>query len=241
MDLLELLKGINYFSFVTAFAKWILILLVISGVILFLGAKFKLFTRKGKVANVLAKLYYAIIPIYFIVFAIKIAPIKNSQNELNKAIDNNKVVITEFAYDFLSSVVSDSILLQKTSVKELVNAYLDTQLNSQDSLSNSRELKFAGRFLAALKRKIEYSFLSRLVESKIINKSTGLVGINKKTGKSLYKTDMYNLFKEGEIIDVFKLELNKLFGRIYKSMFLIFGLGLLLPVFEIVLSKYLKY
>lgn len=237
MDLLELLKGINYLSFVVALVKWLAIFLVISIAILIVGSKFKLFTRKNKIANVLAKFYYAFIPIYFMFFAVKYAPVKNTQSELNKAIDNNKEVLTVYANEFVGSVISDSLLTQNTSVKDIVNKYLDTKMYSQDT----SDVKFAARFLHTMKRKIEYSFLSRLLESKAIGEVSGAVGVNKKTATALYQTNMHDLFQEGEIVDLFKLELNKLFGRIYNSMFLMFGLVLLIPGVEISLSKYFKY
>lgn len=241
MDYLELLKNIDYFSFVTAYIKWIFLFLVISVVILIVGTKLNLFKRRTKVARILVKAYYILLPLYFLFFAFKFAPIRNSQLEINKAIDDNKEVATEFAYNFLSSIVSDSLLMQEVSAKDIVNAYLNKKILETDSLSNQKGLKIGKRFIYKIKRKLEYGFLIRLMESKIIKKASGWAGIDDKTGKALYRTDLKSLFSEGEIIDIFKWELNRIYRAIYKSMFILFSLVLLIPVFEIVLAKSIKY
>ena len=104
MKYLELFKDIDYLSYVGAFAKWIFLFLLISIILLIVGNKFNLFCREKRFANILAKSYYLIIPIYFVLFAIKFAPIRNTQNEFNRVVDKNKVVIIEFTRSFLDSM-----------------------------------------------------------------------------------------------------------------------------------------
>jgi len=242
MDYIKLLAEINYLSYVTAFAKWIFLFLIISIVILIVCNKLGLFKRRTKTARILVKLYYVIIPIYFIVFAVKYAPIKNTQIEINNAIDKHKVVVTDFAYRFLSSIVSDSVLCQDRSTKEIVNGYLDNYIYKADSIiAEASDYNFIQRLFYKTKRKIEYSFLIGILESEIIDEATSFVGISKKTGKALYRTDLYDLFKEGEIVEIFRDEMNKYFRHFFRLMFFIMFLGLLIPGVEIILAKTFKY
>ncbi|MBN1990557.1 MAG: hypothetical protein JW783_14230 [Bacteroidales bacterium] len=241
MDYFEIVKGINYFSFVTAFAKWIFLFFSLSVVILIVCTRLGLFKRNAKVARYLVKIYYILIPIYFVGFAIKYAPLKNSQIEINRSIDNNKQVISDFAYRFVSSVISDSILTQESSAKDIVNRYLDCYMLTMDSITKPKTSRFFEGFFLEIKRNIEYRFLVRVVESKVIDRSAEWVGISKKSGKALYRTHFNELFKEGELVEIFKAELNRYFSRYFRFAFMIFALGLLIPTIEIVLSKIIKY
>ena len=241
MDYIELLKDVDYFSFIIAIAKWMFIFLVISIMVLVIGTKLKLFKRRTKVAKVLVKLYYILIPLYFMLFAIKYAPIKNSQIEINKVIDENKEIATEFVHDFVGAVASEALLTQETSAKDLVNSYLDTYVYKADSLPQPEDLNIGKRFIYKIKREIEFNYLIVVKESKIIKEAVNLVGIDEQTGKDLYRTDFKNLFSEGEIVDIFKKQLNRTYRSIYKSMFILFLIGLLIPGIEIVLARIYKY
>lgn len=236
MVYLEILKDISYVSFLDAFVKWILIFLLVSILLLVVCTRLGFFSRRTKVAKILVKLYYVLIPIYFIAFAIKFAPIRNAQVELNKSIDLNKKAISENAYSFLSSIVADSLITENKSSKEIVNAYFDNQLSKKTESGGY----FQGLFFTALK-KVESSFLMELLESELIKESSNSIGISEKTGKSLYRSDLKTLFKEGQIVEIFKNEMNKHFYSYYKFAFLLFGLGLLIPVIEIILAKRLNY
>ncbi|MCT4639011.1 MAG: hypothetical protein N4A72_15015 [Bacteroidales bacterium] len=241
MDYLEILKDINYFSFVTAFVKWVLLSLSISLIALIICAYIGLFERRTKIARYLVKIYYILIPIYFVVFAIKYAPIKNLQIEINNSIDENKEVISDFTYKFVSTVVSDSLLRQESSVKDIVNNYLDYYVSTTDSVNKPQKSMFLDGFFTKIRRKIEYSFLVIIVESEIIERLSQWVGVSKKTGKELYQTDFNKLFKEGELVEIFKNEINKYFRGYFRFTFLIFSLGLLIPVIEIILAKVIRY
>lgn len=236
MVYLEILKDISYLSFFNAFVKWTFLFLLISIVLLIVCSRLGFFSRRTKVAKVLVKFYYVLIPIYFIVFAIKFAPIRNAQVELNKSIDLNKKAISENAYSFLSTMISDSLMTQNKSTKEIVDTYLDSQISKNNESSGY----FQSLFFTVIK-KIESSFLKRLLESEVIKESTESIGISEKTGKSLYRKDIKSLFKEGQIVEIFKNEMNKHFYSYYKFAFLLFGLGLLIPVIEIILAKRFKY
>ena len=242
MDYLNLLTEIDYLSYVIAFAKWIFLFLIISIIVLIICNKLSLFKRRTKTARILVKLYFVIIPIYFIVFAVKFAPVKNTQIEINKGIDAHKEVVTDFAYQFLSSIVSDSVLCQNHSTKEIVNGYLDNYIYKADSIiAEASDYNFIQGLFYKTKRQIEYSFLIGILESEIIEEATSFVGISKKTGKALYRTDLYDLFKEGEIVEIFRDEMNKYFRQFYWFLFLGFLVGLLIPGIEIILAKTLKY
>jgi len=241
MDYIEILKDINYFTFVTAFAKWIFLFLIISAILLIVCTQIGLFKRRTKVARYLVKIYYFLIPIYFVGFAIKYAPIKNSQIEINNSIDENKKVISDFAFEFVNSIVSDSLLSQETSTKDIVNHYLDYYVSTRDSITKPQTSSFFKGFFMKIKRKIEFSFLIRIVESEIVEKSARWIGISEKTGKALYRTDFNELFHEGELVEIFKLEMNKYFRAYFRFTFLIFALGLLIPTIEITLAKIIKY
>ena len=241
MDYIELLKNINYFSFITAFAKWIFLAILLSTLLLIVATKLKLFKRRTRIARILVKGYYIVIPLYFMFLAVKIAPIRNSQLELNRAIENNKEIATEFTYDFLSKIVSDSLLSQEISAKDIVNSYLNKYVYAVDTANPKSKLNVTKRVIYKVKRKIEYSFLTRLVESKIVKEASGSVGLSGRTGNALYRTDLKSLFTEGEIIDIFTRELNRIYRYIYKSMLLVFAIGLLIPTAEIIIAKIVKY
>ena len=236
MVYLEILKDISYVSFFDAFVKWILIFLLVSILLLIICTRLGYFSRRTTVAKVLVKFYYVLIPIYFIIFAIKFAPIRNAQVELNKSIDLNKKAISDNAYSFLSSIVADSLITQNKSPKEIVDTYLDSQISKKKESSGY----FQSLFFTAIK-KIESSFLTRILESEVIKESSNSIGISEKTGKSLYRTDIKTLFKEGQIVEIFKSEMNKHFYSYYKFAFFMFGLGLLIPIIEIILAKRLNY
>jgi hypothetical protein len=241
MDFIEIIKDINYFSYVIAFAKWIFIFLMLSVVLLIVCARLGFFKRNAKIARYLVNAYYILIPIYFVGFALKYAPIKNTQIEINKSIDENKQVISDFAYKFISSIVSDSVLSQENSAKDIVNQYLDNCITSIDTVAKPKANRFFGGFFMKIKRKLEYSFLIRLVESEIIEESAQLIGLSKKTGKALYRTDLNQLFMAGGLVEIFKMEMNKYFRAYFRFSFFIFSLGLLIPTIEIILAKTLKY
>jgi hypothetical protein len=241
MDYLELLKDFNYLSYITAFIQWIFLFLTISVILLIICTRLGLLKRRTKIARYLVKTYYILIPIYFVGFAIKYAPIRNSQIELNNSIDENKQVITDFAYNFVSSIVSDSLLSQKYSAQDIVNQYLDNYLSTLDSIAEPKRSGFFEGFFIKIKRKLEYSFLTKLVESIIIEKSAKLIGVSEKTGKAFYRTDLNELFKEGELVELYKMEMNNYFRDYLRFSLLIFSLGLLIPTTEIILAKIIKY
>jgi hypothetical protein len=241
MDYLETLKSINYFSFVTAFVKWIFLFLAISIILLIVCRRIGLFKRRTKTARYLVKIYYILIPIYFIVFAIKLAPIKTAQNEINNLIDKNKAVISNYTFKFANSMVSDSILAQKSSAKEIVGHYLEHYVSKMDSLTEPKTNEFFEGFFTKIKRKIEYGFLIKIVESKAIEQSAKWIGISEKTEKTLYRTNFNKLFHEGELVELYKIEVNRYFRSYFRFTFLIFTLGLLIPTIEIILAKIFKY
>jgi hypothetical protein len=185
-------------------------------------------------------MYYIAIPIYFIVFALKFAPIRNSQIQLNKIIEDNKIVVTGFVFDFLGSVVSDSILLEESSVKQIVDDYLDEYIYT-DSIESQQKNGIGRKFIYQIKKSIEFTFLSKVLEARIIKEATGLIGINKNTGKAIYKTNFHDLFHDGELVEILKMEIDSLFNKIYKSMIVVFLIGLIFPAIEILLSRYYKY
>lgn len=241
MEYVEILKDIDYFSFVTAFAKWMFLFFAISVILLIICTRLGFFKRRTKIAKYSVLLYYVLIPIYFVGFAVKYAPIKNAQIELNNSIDENKQVISDFAYNFVSSIVSDSLLAQESSAKDIVNNYLDHYVSTKDSITESKTSRFFNKFFKKIKRKIEYSFLIRIVESEIIEESSKWIGISEKTGKDLYRTNFNKLFEEGELVEIFKHEMNKYFRAYFRFTFMLFLLGLLIPIIEIVLAKIIKY
>lgn len=241
MDYIEFLKDMNYASFVTAFAKWILLFLLISIILLIICTRLGLFKRRTKTARILVKTYYIIIPIYFVFFAIKYAPIKNAQIEMNNSIDANKQVITDFAFKFVSAVVSDSLMGQNLSAKMIVKNYLDSQMAKLDSVTKPKSGSFFERYYMKIINKVEYGFLLQIIESKIIEKSKKHIGMSEKTTKALYQTDFNKLFKEGELVELFKMELNAYYRSYFRFAFLIFGFGLLIPAIEIILAKKFKY
>jgi len=241
MDYIEILNGINYYSFAIAFAKWIFLFLAISIILLIVCTRIGLFKRRTKIARYLVKMYYVLIPIYFVGFAIKFAPIKNLQIEINNSIDENKHVISDFTFRFVNTIVSDSLLAQKSSAKDLVNHYLDDYVSTIDSITKPKTNRFFEGFFMKIKRKIEYGFLIRIIESEVIEKSAKLIGISENSGRALYRSDFNELFHEGELVEIFKLEMNNYFQEYFKFTFLIFALGLLIPTLEIILAKIFNY
>ncbi|QXP61561.1 hypothetical protein [Olleya sp. HaHaR_3_96] len=241
MNYLEILKDINYFSFIAAFAKWILLFLVISIIILIVCKRTGLFKRRTKTASYLVKIYYILIPIYFVVFAIKYAAIKNTQIEINNSIDVNKQLISAFTFHFINTIVSDSLLSQDNSAKDIVNHYLDKYTHSIDTMPDNKIFSVFQSFFIKTKRKVEYSFLMQILESKIIEKSVKSIGISQNSGQALYQTDFNQLFHEGALVDIFKTEMNSYFRTYFKFSFLFFLLGLLIPTIEIILAKKLQY
>jgi len=240
MDYLELLKDINIISYFVAFVKWSLLFLVISILLLIVGNRYNLFRREKRVINIVAKSYYLFIPIYFLVFALKFAPLRNTQNQLNSLVDSNRATISEFAYDFITTIDSDSLLLEKSSIKDIVDNYLKTSV--YDSLQHDLQNGSIGkRIFYKTIRMVEFNFLCNLIESRFEQETSGLIGIGRNTSEVLYKTSLYKLFNEGEIVEVLKLEMNNFFKGIYKTMFLFFILGLLIPIMEIIVAKIYKY
>ena len=240
MDYINILTEINYLSYVGAFVKWILFFFILSIIILIVSSRFGLFKRQKKTSKILVKMYYILIPIYFVIFAVKFAPIRNSQIQINKLIDNNKVVITDFAFDFLNSAVSDRILQGELSVEQIVSNYLNEVVYT-DSIKSKVKSGFGRKFLYKIKKEIEFSYLSKLLESRIIKEATSLAGINKKTGKAIYKTSFHDLFEQGELVEILKVEIDSFFAKLYNSMFVVFMIGFIFPAIEILLSKRYKY
>lgn len=240
MEYIDILTEINYLSYIGAFVKWITIFFILSVLILILITKLGLLKRQKKVARILVKLYYVVVPFYFVIFAVKFAPVRNSQVQLHKVVENHKVEVAGFAYGFLDKIVADSIKLEDLSVKQIVDNYLE-KITYADSVQDKDKSGFGKQLIYKFKKRIEYSFLSRILESKIIRESTEVIGIKKTTGKAIYKTNFRELFKEGELVGILQKEINDLFNKLYMSMLVVFLIGLIIPVIEIALSRYYKY
>lgn len=240
MDFFEFLKEINYFSYIGAFVKWTLLFLVLGIILLIVANRYKLFKRNNKTMNVLVKVWFIFIPVWFVLFAFQFAPVKNTQKEFNRLIVQHKEAATDYVYGFLSSVVSDSILVQKASIKTIVDTYLEESLNKEKE-GEAKSHKKAKRFVSKIKRKIEHAFLSQILETKMLEGAAGYIGMDKETGKAVYRTSFHNLFKEGEIVDIFRGEVNHIFGFVYKSMLITFLIGLMIPVLEIIFARLFKY
>ena len=240
MDYIDILAEINYLSYIGAFIKWILLFLVLSVIVLISSSRLGLFKRQKKISRVLVKLYYIVIPIYFIIFAIKFAPVRNSHTQINKVIEDNKVAVTDFAFDFLNSAISDSVLQGELSVQQTVANYLNKTVYS-DSTDNQSKKGYGRKFLYKFKKKIEFSYLSKVLESRVVKEATSLVGINKKTGKAIYKTSFHDLFEHGELVEILTMVIDSFFYKVYKSMIIMFLIGLIFPTIEILLSRHYKY
>jgi hypothetical protein len=240
MEYLNILKEINYLSYLGAFIKWIFLFLVISVILLIIANKYKLFQRKNRTVNILVKVWLIFIPIWFLIFALQFAPVRNTQKEFNRLIVKHKDATAEFVYTFMGKVVSDSLLVQEASVESIVDNYLDTSV-SKESPDEGKGFKKARRFVTNVKRNIEYNFLSRILETKMLEGASAYVGMDKHIGKAIYQTSFNDLFKEGEIVSIFKTEVNYIFGILYKSMFIAFLIGLMVPIIEIIFSKVFKY
>lgn len=240
MEYFNLLTEINYLSFVGAFVKWILISLLLSIIVLIFATRYGLLKREKKVSRILVKLYYFVVPIYFILFAVKFAPIRNSQLQIIKIIERNETAVTNFASDFIGSVISDSMAYNTSSPKQLVNNYLENTIYT-DSVKKELSGKRGQSLILNLKKKIEFSFLCKLLESKLIKEAADLIGIKKKTGKAIYRTSFHDLFHEGELVDLLTIEINAFFNKVYKSMLIVFAFGFVFPIGEILLAKKYRY
>lgn len=236
MRFTDILKDIDYLSYVGAFAKWILLSLLVSGTILFLCSYFKLFKRNNKIANILTKLYYGLIPIYFVLFAFKLAPIHNSQKEINSIIEANQDKLTEYTSDFLDFISTNNTSIDSSSVQDIIKGFID-----KNEPKSSSGYKFGKRFLKNIKVKLEEKFLYKVSERIITRKAMGVVEIDRASGKKLVQLSFNELFNEGELIEIFQKQVNRIFRGIYQSMYVVFLIGLLIPVIEISLAKTLKY
>lgn len=240
MDFTDIIKEINYFSYLGAFIKWILLSLAVCAALLVLAYKLDWFKRQNRIVNIIVKCYYFLLPLCFIYFGANVAPIVNSQKQINIIIDNHKVELKTYTSQFLSYFLNDSTNFRNISAKDAVKHKIQTYI--EGNRGNSEPNKGLGkRFLGNTSRKIEYGFLSKIIESKLIKKSANVIGADKHVIKQLYTANLDQLFNEGEIIESFKHQINFVFWQIYKSMFLIFGIILLIPTLEIVLAKKLNY
>lgn len=236
---MQIFTEIDYFSYITSLFKWIFIFLTISIFLLVFCHKKGLFRRNNKVVNVLTFIYYIGIPLHFIVFAVQFAPIRNTQNQINEIIENNKTEICEFAGSFLESFdieESTKNLSMQQAVDDEINKFLD-QMETDNAEGAVEEKSFWGD----IKRKITFKFLSKVVEKGIISETTEKSGLKKSSGKKVYKSSLHDLFTKGEIVEIFQTELNKIFYKLYFSLFLAFLIGLLIPTIETSLAKYFKY
>lgn len=240
MDFTDILKDISLLSYAGSMIKWVLGFALVGIVLIVLGHRFKLFKRNKKVPNILAKFYYVLIPLYFIFFAFKFAPIRNTQNELNRVIHKHEPIVKKYTYDFMRMVISDSSLSNKTSVKSIVNHYIEEVVEEQSKEAASK-MGFGAKFLSKWDKKIKTRFLESILEKKLIEKTTGAVGLQSETGEALYEHSFSKLFKDGEVVDLIIAEINGIFSKAYTSMFIFMGFILLIPVMEIVAAKFFKY
>ncbi|MBI1306301.1 MAG: hypothetical protein GC181_06775 [Bacteroidetes bacterium] len=241
MDFIGIFSDINYSSFVLVFVKWILLALAVSILILILCYKSGFFKRNTKTARYLVKAYFILIPVYFIVFAIKYAPVRNLQYEINHSIDKHKQAITNYASDVAGRMISDSLVMQQSSAQDMVNYFLASVPKSADSDSQNGTKNFFHKYLISIEQNLKFRFLVRIAEKVLVSNASEYLGLHKETGKSLYQTKLHDLIKKGQIVEIFKKELNTYFSHYYRILFILFLLGLLIPVTEIILSRIFRY
>jgi hypothetical protein len=236
MHFTDILKDINYLSYIGAFSKWIIISLLISGTILFICGYFNLFKRNNKLANILTKFYYGIIPIYFFIFAIKIAPIHNTQKELNSVIEENQANLTTYTSNFLNYISSNNTSIDSSSVQGIIKNFI-----AKNEPKSHDGFKFGKQVLKNIKMKLEEKFLYKITERIIAKKAIDVIGLDKKSSEKIIQLSLNELFNEGEIVGIFQTQVNRIFRGIYKSIFIMFLIGLFIPIIEITLAKTLKY
>ncbi len=240
MKYLALLQDIDYLTYIGGFIKWSLVFLAVSIVLLLLGRRFKLFRRNKKAFNLLAKAYYVIIPIYFLVFAFQFAPIKIVQTEFNDALDDNKQVIVAYTHQLLDSLDVDHLLDRKHSIKEVVESQLK-QIVVTTPQTEGEEKSFFEQMLDKIMAMGAVSYVSDLVESQLSEQTATMTGLSEETSASVYNKSLSSLFEEGEIVEIFRKEVDGFFGGYYTSLFVVFLIGFLIFLAEIVLAKVYKY
>lgn len=231
------MKQIDYLSYAGASFKWIFAALAISIVILIVSYKFNLFKRNNKIPNFLAKLYYFIIPVYFVVFAFQFAQIFNTQKQILTLIDANKPTLVLFASTFLDQFIGENSESDKGSMSKIIDKYVLEYVNSKSWEAKKSENKFISDLVTKVENKIEYEFLKRVVESKIIAKLSTTAGFEENTVEQIYKSDVSTLFREGEIIEIFKGKVKEVFKGFYQPILLMFLGGLFIILVEIILAK----
>lgn len=238
MDTTQIFTEIDLLSIIGSVMKWATIFFCCSIVLLVIAGKTKLFSRRTKLAKFIVILYYISIPVYSVLFSIQFAVVKNSEKQIINAIEINKTLISEYAYDFLS-VYFIAEEMEDVSLQSLVNTYLDEEIAKYEA--EKGHLNFAEKWMFKIKKDVEYAFLYEIIESEAVSKASESMQIDTETGELIYTHSFEELFKEGELVDLFQEKVEETYSSFYTTLLLFFFLPLLIPIIESLIAKKLNY
>ncbi len=76
---------------------------------------------------------------------------------------------------------------------------------------------------------------------KIIEESSGILGVDNNFMEEIYDTNLNNLLKKGVIIDILKKQINNLFWSFYMPFIFMLIIIMGFPLLEFYISKKFKY
>ncbi|MDR3280458.1 MAG: hypothetical protein LBT23_08090 [Synergistaceae bacterium] len=217
--------------------------LVIGILMVALLGRFGLLRRKGRARNILAKLWYAYIPLLLMASGAAWFGISHANSLAVDFANEIRPEVTALSAEFAESIIeafeeSGAISgdIQAGQVMSIVGGYIDEYFDTA-LLTKLGGYSSYVRGLAASIRPYVSAALSDYIEQRVIRLAAGGLNISEKRLVEMWNTDIVTALRSGLVMDIIEAQIDKRFDSARGPVKILTVILALFPLLEIALSR----
>jgi hypothetical protein len=215
-----------------------------AGVVLaFLLGRFGLFRRRNRIHNVLAKLWYAYIPILFAVAFAAWSFVSHGHSLVLGLADEMRPEVTavsaEMAEAVLNELESVSGDIQVEQVMLLVGGHIDDYFGTSVLSGLVGGAGYVRRIADSIRPYVTNE-LNDYIAKRLFAAAAGRLNLPERRIVELWNTDIVTALKSGLVMDIILAQVDVRFASAYKTVKIFFIIFALIPAAEIALSLHKK-
>jgi hypothetical protein len=211
-------------------------------IVVILG-KFGLFRREGRVRNILAKVWYAYIPLLLMASCSAWFGISHVNSLVVEFANEMRPEATAISVEFAESVIDSfeelsavSGDLQVGQVMSIVGGYIDEYFDTSLLTKFGGYSVYARRLVESVRPYVSGA-LASFVEQRIIKLASGGLSIPEERLVEMWNTDILTALRAGLVMDIIEVQVDKRFASIRSPVKILTIILAIFPLLEIALSR----
>jgi hypothetical protein len=202
-----------------------------------------LFRREGRVRNILAKVWYAYIPLLLMASGAVWFGISHTNSLVVELANEMRPEVTAISVEFAESVIESfeelsavSGDLQVGQIMPVVGGYIDEYFNTSLQTKLGGYSVYARRLIDSIRPYVSGA-LSSFVEQRVIKLASGGLSIPEDRLVEMWNTDILTALRAGLVMDIIEARVDKHFGLALSIVKIVTIILALIPLLEIGLSR----